>query len=325
MNLLKKITTLILWGFSTFSLANVASGCDVHIAFVSDENYPMPVCVAMASMIKQSSSLERLHFHIVDLGIKPIDKERIENLKSLGDFSLEFIPFDKQRVAKFQSYFWSTAIYAKLLLGDLLPSISKCILIDGDTIAAKNMRILYDIDIGDNYIAIMNNYSFTNAAHGYCCWLQRVNAGSMLMNLDLMRRDGIKAKLMTCLSVGQQNLSRLPIEDGIRRTFTEEHTFQEVCVGRIFDLPPRFNFLNYMIYPEYDGEVSESLRANAEDPQANYILDELENAVVYHYSDIPKIWYIKNESEWIEKKRSKYMRDLWYHYFAMTQYAGKSL
>lgn len=325
MNLLNKIISTVLSGFCTVSLLNMALSStpeDIHIAFVSDENYPMPVCVAMASIITQSTPAERLHFHIVDLGIKAIDKIRINHLKkSHGDFDLEFIHFDKRKLAKFQSYTWSPAIYAKLLLGDLLPAVDKCILIDGDVIANRNVRALYDLNIGNNYIAIINNYSFTT--HYYYKWLKHVNAGVILMNLQLIRQDGLGEKSLISLKEGQINLNKIPQDGNIKKTFTEEHVFQEVCAGRIFFLPVRFNLLNYMIYTDFNGAVSSDIKqANANDPLATDLLNEIEHAVFYHYSDVPKVWFM-TEEEWYQKKRSKHMRDLWYRHYHSTEYAGK--
>lgn len=320
MDFLKKITMVALCGLN---IAFGTSKNDIHIAYVCDEKYPMPMCVTMASIIDKAEANENLHFHVIDLGIKQIDKDRIKALQKYKPFELEFINLDKGTVAGFQSYCWSPAIYAKLLLANLLPTVDKCILMDADMIAAQSLSKLYNLDLKDNYVAIMNNFSFMN--HHYFEWLERVNAGTILLNLQLIRKDSMPEKFMTCLKKGQQNLHKIAMRSGITKTFTEEHTFQEVCSGRILYLPPRFNFLNYMIYTDYKGSIPQALKdANADDPQTLFILNELESVVIYHYSDMPKLWW-SSEGDWYYKKHSKYMRDLWYHYYAKTEYAGKSM
>lgn len=117
---------------------------------------------------------------------------------------------------------------------DFLPS--KVIYLDADTIVARDIKELYDIDLGDNELAGSLDY--------YGKWFlgaRYINAGVLLLNLDRIRETGLFEKSIKLLNEkkvflpDQTALNRLAVGKMIIDTkFNEQKHFKDETVVQHF-------------------------------------------------------------------------------------------
>ena len=127
----------------------------------------------------------------------------------------------------------------RLLLPDLLVNYKKVVYLDVDVVVLGGIGELYGIDIGDDFIGAVTDwgapmslplnpgYEEWAMGYGFTEWLDYVNAGILLMNLDAFRRDVPAARLISlaCSSKWQFDQDALNI----------------LCKGRIRRIDPRWN------------------------------------------------------------------------------------
>lgn len=174
----------------------------VSICMSSDNNYAPFVATTMASILDNTKNF--CEFYILDGGITKENKDKICELKKLfNNFSIEFIKIDTEKYFKgfiTESYITIVSYY-RFLLSELFPTLSKILYIDVDIILNSDIFELFNSDLekyalgaimdqGDpDYIQKLKNNMEMNQNSTY------FNAGVLLINLDLWRKNNIKEKL----------------------------------------------------------------------------------------------------------------------------------
>ena len=146
----------------------------------------------------------------------------------------------------------STPTFYRLWLPSLLPEIAKCIYLDTDIIVCKDLRELYETDLGDCCLAGVRGFAFysfpdtrNKEKHAKRLCLpdmeHYVNAGMMLMDLRKMRDWKLEEQFETAL----------------KRNFAcqDQDVLNVVCFGRIMNLPFRYNAMTK--YPLQDPDAWE--------------------------------------------------------------------
>lgn len=130
---------------------------DINISLASDANYAHFLAMTIASICTNASQQDILHFYIIDGGIKKYDKEKINKLKSIKEFTIEYRSMDECKdidacyVPK-NSHF-TKAIYARFFIADLFPTVEKIIYLDVDIVVLGSLSRLMSIDMQDYAIA----------------------------------------------------------------------------------------------------------------------------------------------------------------------------
>lgn len=194
----------------------------------------------------------------------------------------------------------TTASYYRLLLHDLLINEKKVIYLDVDVLINADLFELYDSNIEEHYLgAVKNLYIyqvFDRLLIEIPYWKERFhdskntyfNAGVLLMNLDLIRKDN--------LSEYWKKLSLLNWE------FHDQDILNFSCKNRVFFLPPKFN----ATYP---------IRAKGNDKREIFSKEALNvTPSIYHFT-ASKPWnskYISQSDVWWKFLKKE---TLYYDYF----------
>ena len=210
----------------------------VPIVFSSDDIYAPFLYITMVSILENANKNTFYAFYIlVSLNFSKKYQNLINKLKYDYKCIIHFIfikNFFVKTVRKI-SYITSTTYY-RLLIGDILPEeFEKCIYLDIDICVCKDLSELFNINIGDNYIAgvVAPGYYFSEKYH--CKRLnlptmkQYINAGVLLMNLKQIRKDNMTQKFI--------KLSK-NIYD-----YQDQDILNIACYGKILTLPPKYNAL----------------------------------------------------------------------------------
>lgn len=120
---------------------------------------------------------------------------------------------------------WTYMTMMRCTLTYLLPFYSKALWLDCDTIVEHDLSDLWDLDLDGYYYAAVKqpsdgrNGEFTNGDY--------FNTGVLMCNLEKLR-DGKEAEIIKTLRTKEYD-------------FPEQDAINELCAGRILQLPGRYN------------------------------------------------------------------------------------
>lgn len=234
----------------------------INICLSSDNNYIQHLAVTIASILKNKAEDDSFSFIILDGGITDENKEKIIALKSICDFDIEFVTVDNSLFAKCPIQDWthlSIVGYYRLVLPDIKPEWDKIIYLDCDIIVRDSLKELFNLDIGDCYIASVTDIS--SKKHAKRLGLNSYsNTGVLLISSNKWREDNVTDKLFKWID---ENNEKIVLHD--------QDILNAAINDKIKPLDSKWNTL-YLT------------RSLAEDRE------KLENAKIIHFIDKKKPW-----------------------------------
>lgn len=264
------------------------------VVFSSDDNYIVPTYVAIHSLLYHARRNDCYDVYVLAPGnlmdsskdtISSIEKE-FTNLKihfiNLGDaFSSSSLFLDHTSIP---------TMY-RLLLPSLLPDCDKCLYLDGDILVTGDMSELFDIDMEGYYVGGVRDIEadICIKKFDYDCTPpdceNYINAGLLLMNLRLMREDGIEQKFMEYA--------------GKKLMFADQDIVNIVCHGKIRFLELKFNTIVKYTFVNYKQKHYSSYITDKFPIQEIY--DAIDHPVMIHYAQAIKPWqcrYVYKGEKW---------------------------
>ena len=151
---------------------------------------------------------------------------------------------------------WTYMILMRAALCHILPDVDKVLSLDCDAFCVRDTSCIWDVDLDGKYFAGVAERAKSEAGKPY------VNFGVVLFNLDEMR-DGKADEIIEAL-----NRKRFK--------FPEQDAMNQLCNGRIVELPTEFNAMSFNANLDsprivhYAGVKREKWHAN---PEARLYLD----------------------------------------------------
>ncbi len=287
-------TITVLSNVVTESAAN--KSIYIPVTMATDNNYIEPTLVAIVSASENANPYTKLRFYImVTDDFSDENKTMMQRLnEKLPNCEITLIGMGNA-FKRFEGGHWGTAMYYRLKLASVLKNENKCIYLDGDTLVLRDLSDMYNLDLGENYVAgVPDGYRlFDDYASklGITDMSQYICSGSLLWNLDQIRKDNIEEKF-------EQFLETALVEDK-NLFFPDQDTINAVCYGKIMDMPFKYGAIVGFLYcPKYE-----------KDPYLFRIIDKsdwedsVKNTVVLHFV---------GKKPWISR-RIKF-NNLWHKY-----------
>jgi lipopolysaccharide biosynthesis glycosyltransferase len=249
------------------------------IVSASDNNFVPGLIVLIYSAWFNNRSAR---FYVIDAGISPEGRLRLSSFCDDRGISCEILVADADTLAQLPDpKHWSSATYARLLIPDLLPEHSRAIYIDGDAVVNSDISELWTMDLGDNLVAgvldgmMKPNYlaEIGMNANSY------INAGVLIMNLDLWRAE----------QIGRKTIDQLMQHPELG--YADQTAINLVARDRILYIDRKFNFFarEYTHFPKMTPRIIHY--AGPDKPWANQRSPLADVFDVYREvsgSDIPK-------------------------------------
>lgn len=250
----------------------------ITIAYATEEDYTKCTIISMLSILQVSEEKVFYNFYIiVDHSFSDDHKKNIlkclDQYKTQCKIKFKIIGnvFDNARLC---IDFIKKPTYFRLLLPQLLNE-EKCLYLDSDTVICKDLQILFNVKMDENYVAGVKAPVYVLGDNeNYCRRIsltnmqQYINAGVLLMNLEQMRKDNVVKKFLDLLPLYP------PSQD--------QDIINCACYGKITFLPFEFNVMTkYAAWKISDYEnifSSEELKRAWNDPH------------IIHYADRIKPW-----------------------------------
>lgn len=226
----------------------------------------MPTCVSIQSLWENKNPDDEYNVFVIGLDLSDISINKILSI-NLDKFNLKLLQFKDKYKSLYENKnsHISTATLFKFDIPNILKDLNKILYIDCDTIIAKNgIDELYNTDISDVYAGVVKDVvEMHEKYHEKLGLSSYFNAGIMLMNLDLMRKDKITEKLIDYKAKYPNDL------------FVDQDTLNKVLNEKVRYLPYKYNYLTITDKPVYYN---------------SYIYDEKSNPVIIHFVSPKKPW-----------------------------------
>lgn len=129
---------------------------------------------------------------------------------------------------------WTWMTMMRTALTKILPDLDKVLSLDVDTLAVKDVSDLWEIDLGDNYLAAVREPRKSKDR-------LYVNFGVVLFNLKLLRETGKDNEIINALNTR-------PYE------FCEQDCVPELCEGKILTIDGGYNTCDWT-EPTFDPKI----------------------------------------------------------------------
>lgn len=216
---------------------------EIPVVIAFTPNYFVPAATCLYSILKHSRDGESFRFICLSSEELPEQMKRKIKLVGNGRGRYSFINMRGKLHGIYINPKYTEAASYRLVLPDLLPQYEKVIYIDCDIIVRNDLADLYrSTNLGNNYLAAVFEapLDFQVSRLNIMGYNPReyANSGLLLMNLSLMRQDGIVDKFMKALQVDYLE-------------FPDQDVLNQVCRGKIIGLPPFHNSIRTFHLPQY--------------------------------------------------------------------------
>jgi lipopolysaccharide biosynthesis glycosyltransferase/GT2 family glycosyltransferase len=164
----------------------------MHIFFSFKDNYAQHAGTAMTSIIKNMYPDDKISFYILSKGlsrksIRLLDKLHNENI----DIEYIKVSDDRLGICPVPSSAYSKECYYRYLIPEVKPYIDKCIYIDCDVIVSKPLNDLWNIDLGNNFVAATKEVAYGISNLRKLQFDTYFNSGMMLINNKKWRNENV--------------------------------------------------------------------------------------------------------------------------------------
>jgi lipopolysaccharide biosynthesis glycosyltransferase len=217
-----------------------------HVAFCTDDNYVLQICVAADSLM-QHSKPEQFYeiFILISQNVTQAHKKMLFGIRNkFKNCTVRLVDMgDKFKNANHKG--WGTPMFYRLYLPYILTV--KWLYLDGDVVVRKDISELFEIDMYNHYVAgvrDMNGYINPESNyHKEVLEIPNLNSyicsGVMLINSGELVDNFINEKFLKMVEeYGKENKFVFPDQDIINIS----------CFGHILVLPCKYGFLGHTDY-----------------------------------------------------------------------------
>lgn len=210
---------------------------------VEGEDYVRHCSAMLHSLIAQHSSgdVEIHYLYGPDTSERGRQQLRAMVERLGGTIEFHFIPDERVQGLPVEG-FTGKATWYRLFLPELLPSVERVLYLDSDLLILDSLTELFELDLGGWVLGAVTNVP-QRADLGRATWVglpddrAYFNAGVLLMNLELMRREGTVDGLL-----------RWSVANAEKYGWRDQDALNVVLYKRRLPLHPRWNCMNSIIH-----------------------------------------------------------------------------
>ncbi len=280
----------------------------ISIAMICDDNYVLPTCVTITSIIKSMKTNRKLDIYIFASDISTDNQYYFKTLASANvNINIKCVSADKfkgvHNATENSMCVATEAALFKFYLPELLPNLKKVLYLDGDLVVRKDISELFDYEIeGYPLAAVKDSGNIYTKNKERKRFEKYFNSGVMLLNLELLRKENASEILFKTKQ--KQVVSNLMDQD----------VFNQIFDNRILELPIVYNFLYINLLRAKEKYTIKDLNQFYHTEYLN--LEEIrEKSYIIHFSSKDKPWKYHNVP----------YGDVWEYFYAQSPCSDISL
>ena len=225
------------------------------IGYTVSNKYAPMLAVSIASLCKNVKHDDIINLYILTSELNEENKRKINKLKSIHDFNIEYINMNDQDFSEIAAGIGMVSNY-RLKIASIKQNLDKILFLDSDIVFNNSIEELWNTDLGDNYIAavidpgvkLQYDYTFPDKEKFPD---KRYNTGVMLINLKKWREDNLEEKIIEGAKWYSTKYNNWP----------DQNVLNMVCKGKIYNLDYKYNvcpILNEWGYYQEEGVWEEA-------------------------------------------------------------------
>jgi len=185
----------------------------INIFFSSDENYTQHLAVSIASILCNAGTEDELIFSILDGGISEKSKFKINKLKKIKNFEIEYIPINED---DFKNYPLNPRLkhitlptYYRFKIASLKPNLEKAIYLDCDIVVKTSLKELWETDIANCAMGVIEDCASPKSRQEFFDRLgcdSYFNAGILLINIKKWNELNLENKCFELVGKEKEKL-----------------------------------------------------------------------------------------------------------------------
>ncbi len=230
----------------------------VPIAFAFDNNLILPACVCISSLMMNAKEDTFYDIFILHSAHVAFEKEKLDKLTQYyKNCRIQYRQVDNTFDSAFEIRGITTATYYRLLIPELIPEYDKIIYADVDIIFRMDLSSVYNLDLGNNYIAATRELgmNYTKAGKKYINFQKElklgdyIQAGFIIMNSKVLKVESV--------------ISQFKRWSGKKLKYQDQDILNIVCKGRVLYLSLEYNMTDYSyLFAIREPELIEDLFPN---------------------------------------------------------------
>lgn len=282
---------------------------EINILYQFNDFYATYAGVSMFSLLENIKKNTYVNFYILDDGISTNQKNRFKNFEAHYYCSIRYIEtkpiIDKLTSMEVSTWRGNYVCYLKFFaISYIEQDIDRLIYIDADTIICDDISDMCKIDLQKKICAM--------ALEGITCQYKQFiglknydnyNAGVIIFDCDLWKKNNVEAIYINFLNKHGNYIH------------PEQDSISVLLKGKIYRLPPSYNYLSQHIYystPKYFKRMKRNQECND-----FYSLDELDRdkikVKICHYIDLftGRPWETNNINPFNELYDTYWKKSFW--------------
>jgi lipopolysaccharide biosynthesis glycosyltransferase len=206
-----------------------------HVVYSSDNHYAQHVGVSLLSLFEHNKQFADIQVHLIENNISPENKGKLEDVCRTYNRSITFIGFNE--IAGKLKLNIGNAIspnsYARLFIPSIIgDGVDKVIYFDCDSVINGSFSELWQMDIGDNYVAGVGDTvsDETKIKVGMDPRSPYINAGMLVINLKKWREDDAEGHFIDFIAAHNGQVFH-----------HDQGTINGVMNGKMLLLHPKYN------------------------------------------------------------------------------------
>ncbi len=266
---------------------------NIPVVMAANEFFVPMMAAAINSMICSSSDDWNYDVVILESGISEKIKRRLHSMvEAKQNFSLRYYNAGPlmDGYDLFTSHLITVETYYRFLIPELFEKFHKVLYLDGDMIIKRDIKDLFQTDIGNNLIGACHDVTIAGSVNGaeeehyvYCQNklklkdpVQQFNAGVMVMNLDAFRASFTTAYMLDFAEKGKFK-------------YWDQDALNILCEGRVYWLDSAWN---------YFADEKDRWRGRINQFAPRNLYRQYEQAAkqpyIYHFAGNEKPWFDPN-------------------------------
>ena len=216
--------------------------CGCTVVFASNEKGVLPLSLAVWSLLARAKPSTTYDVRVLSDGISEESQKRLIEIAAEVDsrHRLSFIDMERileEKIKPGYAYYLPRSTWSRLFVPELLPTVNVALYVDIDVLFCDDCSDVLNIDlqgaaVGAVYENPSSEESFFNKTFDIpVCFPGYFNAGVLLMNLDVFRRDNLTNHI---LEVAAKYSKSLKAQD--------QDALNAALYDKVFRLHPRWNW-----------------------------------------------------------------------------------
>ncbi|QQF62957.1 glycosyltransferase family 8 protein [Bacillus mojavensis] len=270
----------------------------MHIVSCADDNYARHLGGMFVSLLTNMDQNRKVKLYVIDGGIEPDNKKRLEETTLKFGVPIEFLEVDaNQYEHAVESSHITKAAYYRISIPDLIKdeSIKRMIYVDCDALVLEDISKLWDLDIAPYTVAAVEDagqherlkeMNITDTGKYF-------NSGIMVIDMEPWRKQNITEKVLNFINEnGSDDFLVLHDQDALNA----------ILYDKWYELHPRWNAQTYIML---------KLKTPPTLLGRKQYNETRENPAIVHFCG--------GEKPWNSNTKHPY-RDEYFHYMSYTKW-----